>query len=109
MGYARNPNGTGDFVIQEPTFGFNNESLSVEDYVFGDTLKLYPNPTNGIFVLENSKHNIEYIAIYNIQGQLLFENSLQSTNRLEIDLTSYSKGVYVLNVNKSNVLKVIRN
>ena len=109
MGYARNPNGTGDFVIQSPTFNYNNESLSVEDYQFGDSLKLYPNPTNGVFVLENVRYNIESVAIYNIQGQLLFQNSFKNVNQIELDLSSYSKGVYMLNINESTVLKVIRN
>ncbi|WP_040253480.1 CotH kinase family protein [Psychroserpens mesophilus] len=109
MGYARVPNGTGDFVIQAPTFGTNNESLSVEEYQFGNSLKLYPNPTHGIFVIENSKFNIDSVAIYNIQGQLLFQNSFQNANQIELDLSSYSKGIYMVNINKSEVLKVVKN
>ena len=109
MGYARIPNGTGDFVIQTPTFNFNNESLSVESYQFDDNLKLYPNPTTGIFNIENSKSNIELVTIHNIQGQLLFKNDFQNTSQIELDLTSYPKGMYMVSVNKSTVLKVIRN
>ena len=31
MGYARVPNGVGDFVIQSPTFSSNNDELSSLD------------------------------------------------------------------------------
>ncbi|WCO00646.1 CotH kinase family protein [Psychroserpens ponticola] len=109
MGYARNPNGTGDFVIQEPTFGFNNESLSVNDYEFEDRLKFYPNPTTGIFNIENSRANIEFVTIHNVQGQLLFQQGFQNENHVELNLLSYPKGVYIVSVNKNTVLKVIRN
>lgn len=109
MGYARVPNGTGDFVIQSPTFGANNESLSVDEYEMTNTLKVYPNPTNGIFTIESSLNNIETITIVNIQGQLLFQNRFPNETHIELDLSSYAKGVYMVNVNDGNVLKVIRN
>jgi len=109
MGYARVPNGTGDFVIQDPTFGANNETLSVDAYLFEDHLKLYPNPTSGMFNIKNSKSNIELVTIYNIQGQLLFQNDFKNSNQIELDLSTYPKGVYMVNINKSTVLKVIRN
>lgn len=109
MGYARNPNGTGDFVIQMPTFGFNNETLSVDSYQFGDNLKLYPNPTNGIFTIENSLNTIESVTIYNTQGQLLFQNRYQNESQIQLDVSSFSKGIYMVNINDSKVLKLIRN
>lgn len=109
MGYARIPNGTGDFVIQSPTFGANNESLSVEDYELSNSFKSYPNPTNGIFTIESASHNIESVTVFNIQGQVLFQNRFQNQTHVELDVSSYSKGVYMINVNESRVLKVIKN
>jgi hypothetical protein len=109
MSYARVPNGTGSFVIQGPTFNANNETLSVENFSFEDTLKVFPNPTSNLLTIQNSSMNIERISIYNIQGQLLFQNNYNNSNRIELDFASYSKGVYLVNVNNNTTLKVIRN
>ena len=60
-------------------------------------LTIYPNPTNGILQIDNAdsftKINFE---IYSPTGQLLQSNVL--TGNI-IDLTNYSKGVYLLRLN----------
>ncbi|GGG59131.1 CotH kinase family protein [Bizionia arctica] len=109
MGYARIPNGTGSFVIQAPTFGANNETLSVENYSLLDTLKVFPNPTNNLLTIQNTSDSIESITVYNMQGQLLFQNKYNNSNRIELDFSSYSKGVYMVHVNNTTTLKIIRN
>ncbi|WP_179352526.1 CotH kinase family protein [Winogradskyella vidalii] len=109
MGYARSPNGTGDFVIQEPTFGENNETLSVENVSFSKGLKFYPNPTNDFIDIENANLAIETVEIYSIHGQQLFQDKYTNKNAITLDFTSFSKGLYMVVLNKSTVLKVSRN
>lgn len=109
MAYARSPNGTGDFVIQTPTFGMNNETLSVDEILFNNGLKYYPNPTNNYLEIENSKYEIESIEVYNLQGQQLYNNTFFNENSITIDFTSFSKGLYMVVVNKIAVLKISRN
>ena len=109
MGYARVPNGTGNFVIQTPTFNGNNESLSVDDFDFQNDVKVYPNPTNGLITIKNSSVSIEKVIIYNAIGQLLFENNYPNSNEIELDFTSYAKGVYMVNINNTSTLKIVRN
>lgn len=110
MGYARIPNGTGNFVIQAPTFNANNQGLSI-DYVgeFDKNLKSYPNPTSDFIVLSNATSPIENIAIYNLQGQLLYQNKHVNQNQYRVDFSSYATGVYLLNVNDNSKIKVVRN
>ncbi|NHM06906.1 T9SS type A sorting domain-containing protein [Flavobacterium sp. CYK-4] len=108
MGYARVPNGTGSFVIQSPTFNVNNELLSVSSAEFKKNLSVFPNPTNGSLNLQN-KYPIEKLELYNLQGQLLFTNEYSGQNQIALDLSSYSKGVYMLVVNKNNTLKIVKN
>lgn len=47
QGYARIPNGTGDFVIQAPTFGINNETVVSTSQAGGTSagFQIYPNPS----------------------------------------------------------------
>lgn len=109
MGYARVPNGTGDFAIQLPTYAANNESLSIDEVDFNNHLKYYPNPTSNIVTIANTSYLIESIKVYNMQGQLLLDNKQTSANDIVIDFSDFSKGMYVVYVNDSIVLKIIRN
>ena len=108
MAYARNPNGTGDFVIQAPTFGANNETLSVDEVTFNNHLKYFPNPTNNYLTLENTNFSIESVEVYNLQGQQLFKGGYVNENAVNIDFTSFSKGLYLVVVNEITVLKIAR-
>ena len=109
MAYARSPNGTGDFVIQAPTFAMNNESLSVNEVLFNNGLKFYPNPVSTYLEIENTNYSIETIEVFNLQGQQLFKNDYQNNNAISIDFSSYSKGLYLVVVNNMTVLKISRN
>jgi spore coat protein CotH len=110
MGYARVPNGTGDFVIQAPTYNDNNESLlGLSDVSFNENLSYYPNPTNNKLNIVNTNDTINSVEVYNMQGQQLLKNVNFNKKSLTIDLTSFSKGIYIVVVNKKSILKVVRN
>ncbi len=51
-----------------------------------------PNPTNGLVTI-NSKTIINEISVYNIEGQLLYQNKNQ-TNTTKVDLNSFATGTY---------------
>ncbi|WP_264558754.1 CotH kinase family protein [Flavobacterium sp. N2270] len=109
MGYARIPNGTGNFVIQAPTYNANNESLSISSEVFNQSLITYPNPTSGNLTIENSQFNIEKVEIFNLQGQLLYSNKYENSNLLNLDFSSYSNGMYLVVINSNTNIKIIKN
>ena len=110
MCYARVPNGTGNFVIQAPTFNANNEAtLSVGEFEnFKSNLKLYPNPTSNNLTISNDAYSIESIEVINLQGQTLFKNTYSSQNSISIDLSNYSNGMYFINVNNKTNIKIIK-
>ena len=63
----------------------------------------YPNPVNTYLTIENVKQTIEKISIYDVLGNTLFTNSiLQDDEKLNIDFTSFSKGIYVLEIENKN-------
>lgn len=109
MGYARIPNGTGNFVIQAPTFNANNENpLAVNSEEFSSSLVAFPNPTTTNVTVQNTNAPIENIEIYNLQGQKLFENNYNQT-AVNLDFASYSNGIYLVVVNKQTNLKIAKN
>ena len=90
------------------------EDLGVEDDYQVEFAHLYPNPTTGAttLILKASIAN-GHIAIINHLGQLIDRIELTDQNRLEIDLTEYDKGLYILQIYSNNQLisnqKTIRN
>ncbi len=80
---------------------------SLESSATGFTI--FPNPTNGILNI-NSKDAILSIAVYNLQGQLVIKEELNTSS---FDLKSLSKGLYIVEFktenNKIYSKKVIKN
>ena len=79
----------------------NYSLLSLED----DNLnvKIYPNPTNGNITIE-SKENINSIILFNTYGNQLYsvDNNLNTTNKINVDLSKFAKGVYFVKLNINN-------
>lgn len=57
---------------------------------------IYPNPSNGIFVVEaNSNVSSLNTEIYDMSGKLVFKRDFKG-NKAQIDLSHYPKGTYIL-------------
>jgi hypothetical protein len=62
----------------------------------GDShLRIYPNPTKGVFTIEGMDNNAS-IRIYNTFGEEIFVNTLSASGK--IDLSGHSKGVYFIRI-----------
>jgi len=61
-------------------------------------LKLLPNPSNGIFVLENNLDSKINIQIYNQLGQIIMEKNNVSDNKIQINMFDQSKGIYFMKI-----------
>lgn len=108
MGYARVPNGTGNFVIQSPTFNGNNETLSNNDITF-NSFKVYPNPIkNTVNINTNSSALIESVSLYNLQGQQLLSQLDLNAPQTQLDTSFLSNGVYMLVVNNKQSIKIVK-
>lgn len=98
VSYARNPNGTGGFVNQAPTFNGNNENLSVEVPIASTDIKLavYPNPSSGMLTLISSVA-MQKIEVFNLLGQKMRQQS-STDNQLHLDVSSLPSGTYLVKV-----------
>ncbi|MFN0013947.1 MAG: CotH kinase family protein [Saprospiraceae bacterium] len=74
MGYARVPNGTGNFIIQAPTVGTNNNTVSTSEAEYASVgLTLTPNPTAGVFTVRLERTlDGQPIQVSDMAGRLLF-------------------------------------
>jgi len=58
---------------------------------------IYPNPAKNSFSISSSNEIISYV-IYNISG----DKVLEGDNKINIDITSLSSGVYFVNITKND-------
>ena len=61
---------------------------------------LYPNPANNKITIANNINLIyeSIIYIYDIRGKLMISNTLNNQNSIEIDISSLSKGIYMIKI-----------
>lgn len=74
------------------------------------TLEIYPNPTEGEVQISGLSET-SVISLYDFYGKKLLCRYFDK-NRLDLDLTGYSNGIYVLRVgtnNKTFVKKIVKN
>lgn len=93
---SRIPNGIGDFVLADHTFGKNNESTTHTSNLtqLQNRMSLYPNPSND-FVQICGFPNVKFdVQIYNILGKLLMNRTLEDQGTL--DVSHLDNGVYLI-------------
>tara|TARA_B110000046_G_scaffold34993_1_gene38086 strand:- start:4983 stop:6929 length:1947 start_codon:yes stop_codon:yes gene_type:complete len=97
--YSRIPNGTGDYLIKDPTFGYNNEQETavIDEYV--GEIKVYPNPaTQYIDVdLEKLPKAGVTVTLTNGNGQTLFTTKM-SSRFTRIDLNNLNGGIFLVTI-----------
>lgn len=95
-GYARVPNGTGNFVIQAPTFAANNNLTGTQEAAYPPTgLSVMPNPARGQFVvrLDRTLPGLP-IEVLDMTGRLIFQ---QVPVGLETTVpASWPAGLYIV-------------
>ena len=86
---------TGTIVIEEIIF--SSESLSTAS-VNLISVKLYPNPSNGLITID-SPLRIQGIKAINLLGQVMIN---QEANSNSLDTSSLKAGIYILEINQEN-------
>lgn len=77
--------------------------LSVETDDFANSLKLFPNPSNGLISITNRTGvAIKNISIYNILGNKVKTLFPKNNNRDEIDLRTLNSGIYLARIEGNN-------
>ncbi len=86
-----------------PTYAIISGTSTVGfDEYQSNTMKLYPNPAHSTLTLD---HDIEIneLKMFSIEGKLILHKSADNLGRkLEIDLTTFSQGTYLMQVSDVN-------
>lgn len=96
MSYARVPNGTGNFIIQLPTFNASNTSIGVNEIKSGHhTLEVYPVPANDFLtILVPDISPDQSLEIRNLAGQVVHMS--QAQHEQKISVASWPSGIYII-------------
>ncbi len=101
---------TGTLTIQDPNdstfscskpFSFRyGDMLTSVNELQEDMLKIYPNPTSGLFTVSLATELDEIISIrlYNNSGQLVKQLNNANSKNHSIDVNDLSRGVYIIQV-----------
>lgn len=77
-----------------------------------EEILIYPNPTSNNLTIESQKQ-IKELFIYNSIGTIVLNETSISSNKLNIDLSQQSKGIYLIKIvdstNKLTNKKIIKN
>jgi len=82
-----------NFGTIAPPSGVNNIKQS--------QFNLYPNPTNGIFVIELEENSKYEVTVIDILGKTVYSSSINDMNTT-IDLSGFDKGVYTVELKDKN-------
>ena len=110
LAFARNPNGTGAFVLQLPTFSINNESeVSVNEIDNQASWTIYPNPATTVISIQvkDLVSNVYDLIIRDLSGRIvLFEKaSVSSENQnIQLNISDLARGSYLLSLSNDEQL-----
>jgi uncharacterized repeat protein (TIGR01451 family) len=96
-------------IVTNTTVSKTNKNSGIhEEKELG--LRVYPNPTENLLTFERTSHTINSIniSIVSVNGQVLYTNKMDLTNKQTVDLTNFAPGVYFVNLQNEEVTDVIK-
>lgn len=104
--YGRLPNGSGEFVKMQPSFGaFNGQEISGEKP--GQTtmqVLIYPNPVKDLLYIETDMTDQLSIKIISLSGQEILSHTMIGNSK-QIDLSGYGPGIYFVTVSSREFVR----
>jgi hypothetical protein len=80
------------------TYVGDTSSLLREISLEGKGIIVYPNPTKGDVNITTQGEKINSFSLYNVNGQLLLKSEKLKTKMEKLNLSNFSKGVYMIKI-----------
>ena len=100
--------GTGEFSFLT-RYGY--ETTGVINSKLLDDIHIYPNPTSGVFTINNRGITIDQLSISDVSGKLIIEKHDMQQNET-IDISNFENGIYLICIQTENgclTKKIIKN
>jgi len=90
--------------------GENGTVISTTDTDDDPAIVIYPNPAGDHIKIEiPGKAKYNNLKFYNILGRELAVKDIKNKDYIEMDISSYSSGIYFINIDNEIVRKVVKN
>jgi len=91
----------------------NKEALGVETIIKSQFIKVYPNPTTDLVVVELvDGGTTANVTVYSMQGGKLYQKELNGENKYQFSLAGRPVGIYMVRVqsgDRAEIAKVVKN
>lgn len=99
-----NNNNVTDYLSTDLIVDFNTGNTDIKNK---PGVKIYPNPTNNLLVIDCSGGSLYTVQLYDLNGKLLVDKVLTDNNSKTINLGSFKNGLYLIKVQKNGSRKII--
>ncbi len=73
-----------------------------------DVLDVRPNPSSGLFRVRSNRQDIQELSVYDLAGRHLETWTLVPCREVEVDLSSYPNGIYLLHVRTGDTRETVK-
>lgn len=97
----------GQYSSSDSTPYFNHPIVNIKNFVNENSnIEIYPNPSHDIFNIKlgNTPVKDATIKIFNIDGTFKFSKRILNAANAIIDLTGYSKGIYIFSIETNGMI-----
>jgi len=77
-------------------------ATGIDDLENVDGISIYPNPTKNIINISSAVIKNSEVAIYNMLGEMIYQNNSTTKNTITVDMTNQPNGVYFVKVKSDN-------
>ena len=91
----------GLFVVRK------NGTLGVPDATIQE-ITAFPNPTNSVVTITSATEQLNSIVVYDMTGKVLLEVEDITGLTAQINISAFSQGIYVANVNGSTSIQLVK-
>lgn len=82
--------------------GMNNVTVAIEESAKATAFTVFPNPSTGIFTVSTEGLDTGSLEIYDMTGKKVYTAPVDRSAEQRIDLSGFSKGIYMLNFTGNN-------
>lgn len=98
MIFVEDPNAPDFSYIRDTKTATGIKDAEIANQLFD----VYPNPSNGIFNIESIVEQNVAMEVYDMTGKVIKRAQLNKNKPYVLDLSAYSKGIYIIKVNGIN-------
>lgn len=93
----------------EPLISYDDISSRNSNSEISNTVRLFPNPVTDVLNITHSEPRINFQSakIFNSSGIVIYSENISSSNQLKIDVSTFSEGIYIVEIIDNSENKII--